>query len=1193
MRRRLIVRSITVVIAAVLLAGAAGGGHAAIYEHIVTVSERDLVFSSSDGYDIVRLRGADVERTPGHPELPVLPVSVALPGASRLLGVSLRSAETTELLERVRIRPAQPPAILPIPGREVPVPESVPPTATIYEAGRPWPASPVEIEGVGSFSGRTVVDLEVRPLQYLPAEGRLRLFTTLVLEIEYTSDERQRGHGAHPAVTRVLRSVAANAATLPEGAEGHRGRDSHLSPGDHEYVIVCRSDYVDDFQPLADWKTRKGVPARIVEWQWIDATYEGADEAERLRAFILDARMSWGAVWFLLGGEPSLIPARRAFAMTSEAGMHPDEDALACDLYFADLDGDWNADGDATFGEVEDGVDLYPDVYVGRASVKDELQAQAFVEKTLRWERNPPVGHQLDMLMAAEVLWSDPFTDSGIALNRIDQESVPPRYDPINKLYQTLGNESATSVTNALNDGPGHFLHSGHAWYNSMGCGEGYIYRWDIYDLTNADEQPLVYSIGCWPAAFDLDEECIAERFIGSPGGGAVAFIGNSRYGWASPGNPGYGYSERFMQAFYRSVFVEDIKEAGRALAAAKASLVPFSRDENVYRWHQYEVNLLGDPELPVWTDVPAPLTVSHPDSVPGGESMLPVTVRSSHGPVEGALVCATNGLDTYARALTGGGGSALLPLDPTTPDSITITVTARNHMPYETSVPVEVSGAFLRLASHQTDDATGGNNDGLAGPGETVDVTVTVENVGTATADAATISITGDDELVAIATGSVACASVSPGGLETPAESFELSIAPDCPDGHTAAFDVTATDSRGAIWIGSFDITVSAPRLVAGRYSIDDGSGGDGDGILEPGENARLMVDVSNIGGAGAEAPSADLWTFDDEVGVVSGAVPLGDMASGDAARAVFDVHVDAACPPTHVADLVLDLVTTDGFAETDTLHVSVGVAGIQDDFESGAPGWSHAGANDLWNLSDRRSRSGAFSWYSGESTTGTYQNDMDATLTSPQVVLGEESELSFWAWCEFPIYHEDGLFIELERHDGDVDTLDFIGSGGALGELGSIGNDWLEYRYGDLGEPGDTIRVRFRFHTDEAEVVEGVYVDDVSITTTSVSTGTYVPDEGNEAATAVLHQNAPNPFTPATTIRYTMPSPGHVVLAVYNVQGRMIRKLVDDYVGAGDHAVVWDGRDEFGGDVAAGVYLYRLSYGDREESRKMLLVR
>ena len=61
---------------------------------------------------------------------------------------------------------------------------------------------------------------------------------------------------------------------------------------------------------------------------------------------------------------------------------------------------------------------------------------------------------------------------------------------------------------------------------------------------------------------------------------------------------------------------------------------------------------------------------------------------------------------------------------------------------------------------------------------------------------------------------------------------------------------------------------------------------------------------------------------------------------------------------------------------------------------------------------------------------------------------------------------------------------------------------------------------------------------------------------------------------------------------LTVYNIQGRLIRTLVAGSQAAGEHEVAWDGTDEYGIDVAAGVYLYRLRSGELEETRKMILL-
>ncbi len=88
-------------------------------------------------------------------------------------------------------------------------------------------------------------------------------------------------------------------------------------------------------------------------------------------------------------------------------------------------------------------------------------------------------------------------------------------------------------------------------------------------------------------------------------------------------------------------------------------------------------------------------------------------------------------------------------------------------------------------------------------------------------------------------------------------------------------------------------------------------------------------------------------------------------------------------------------------------------------------------------------------------------------------------------------------------------------------------------------------------------------------------------------------LEQNYPNPFNPSTTIRYALPSRGDVTLEIFNILGRKIRTLEQKEQAAGNYAVVWDGRDNAGREVASGVYFYRLKADDFEATQKMLLIK
>lgn len=1183
-------------LALVLLLTLTAGARAAYVEHTLTFRERELALAKLGTYDIILLRDCDITREAGRPQLPVLSLTLAIPQGARATRLEVLEAESRELVERFTPLPAQAPQILPTPGVEPPPWAFVEADPSVYGRSEPYPSAVAEITSTGRLPSNEAVGVSVYPLQYIPDARSIRFFSRITLRLHYEhSDAGRRPVPEAKLLRQVVRALVANDSQFGDLLPRARVADSRLEAGDFEYVIVTSPELAASFAPLAEWKTRKGIPATTVTVDWIDASYSGADTQERIRAFIADARESWGAIFYLLGGDTQIVPARRAYAMTCEAGGHADEDAIGCDLYYADLDGTWDDDGDGTYGEIADGVDLYPDVFVGRAPVTAESDVENFVSKVISYERAPEAGHCLSMLMAGEVLWTDPFTDSGIGLNMIDRESVPPRFDPITKLYQTLGNESVSSVISALNSGKAHFLHDGHAWYSLMGCGTGYLERSQVDKLTNGPRLPLVYSIGCWPAAFDLEStSCIAEHFVNAPHGGAVAFIGNSRYGWGAPGNPGYGHSDRFMQKFYSTIFGDGPVNAAAALAVAKAAFVPFSQEENVYRWHQYQLNLLGDPEMPIWTDEPAPLAVTHPDSLVAGSSVFDVAVWDARGPVENALVCLMNSVDIYQRATTGEDGIASLLVETAVPESVDLTVTAHDRQSYEARITVDIAGAYLRVDDLVVDDSVGGNDDGLAGPGETIEIELTLRNAGTSDAGSVLATLSANDPCVEILTGSASYGDIAAGTAVAAFSAFRLQVADDCSDGHVVPLDVTITaDGVRRTWTAGAALTIAAPVLAARSYSVDDTRTGDGDGTPEPGERLRLMVEIENTGMAPALAPEVVLSSNDPRISVVDASATLPDVGSGDVVNAVFAIEIDESCPAQCFPSLDIEAETRDGQTCVDAILIAVGSAGLADDFESGAHGWTHMGDNDLWTLTDIRVHSGQSSWYCGSPAIHEYTDDMDARLESPAFVLGAGAELSFWCWYEVPIYHEDGLYVELLSGGAAVDTLDFIGSGGALGQLGTIGNDWLEYRY-EIDHPaGDTVQVRFRFATDGADVAEGVYIDDVTVSTGTAPSGYSIPGDDAGETPIVLHQNRPNPFTPHTDIGFTMAADGPVTLSVYNIQGRLIRTLLDEARWAGEHSAFWDGKDELGVDVAAGVYMCRLSFGEHEATRKMILVR
>ena len=88
-------------------------------------------------------------------------------------------------------------------------------------------------------------------------------------------------------------------------------------------------------------------------------------------------------------------------------------------------------------------------------------------------------------------------------------------------------------------------------------------------------------------------------------------------------------------------------------------------------------------------------------------------------------------------------------------------------------------------------------------------------------------------------------------------------------------------------------------------------------------------------------------------------------------------------------------------------------------------------------------------------------------------------------------------------------------------------------------------------------------------------------------------LIQNYPNPFNPSTTISFTVPSEGHVIISVFDLNGRLVSTLLDQSIDAGYHSIHWDGVDSNGLNVSAGLYIYTLQADGISLSSKMILMK
>jgi len=107
------------------------------------------------------------------------------------------------------------------------------------------------------------------------------------------------------------------------------------------------------------------------------------------------------------------------------------------------------------------------------------------------------------------------------------------------------------------------------------------------------------------------------------------------------------------------------------------------------------------------------------------------------------------------------------------------------------------------------------------------------------------------------------------------------------------------------------------------------------------------------------------------------------------------------------------------------------------------------------------------------------------------------------------------------------------------------------------------------------------------IEITITSVS------DAIIEPLVTRLYSNYPNPFNPRTTIGFTLASPGYVSLEIFNNRGQRVKRVIDNYLAAGEHSVIWEGRDHHNREVSSGIYFYRLQTEHLTVTRKMMMLK
>ncbi len=359
---------------------------ASVINYDVPVQDVKYQITTVDGYTRIIAPGGFSYQKPGYPELPAVGFNYLLPQGYRLKTVRVIDSIWEIIPGSFYIYPKQKEHLI---GEKCQFTE---PIKTIYEADTFIPGQIILSAVSGNLRGYPIAQILINPFRYQAHSGSLYILKKLRISITTEPDggsvfpERQ-SKVIQNAFVKFLEGIVVNRSALNELKLSPVVEFTEDTPPDEfpslsgppvDLVIITDIGQFSAYERFAHYKKLSGYNTIVKTVSWIRQYYDGVDDAERLRRFIRDAVIKWGTGYILLGGDVDYVPTRWVWMgpIYNDWPMH-----ITTDLYFSDLDGDWNFDGDERFGEVEDSLDLFPEVFVSRLPTHSSDQVIDYLHK--------------------------------------------------------------------------------------------------------------------------------------------------------------------------------------------------------------------------------------------------------------------------------------------------------------------------------------------------------------------------------------------------------------------------------------------------------------------------------------------------------------------------------------------------------------------------------------------------------------------------------------------------------------------------------------------------------------------------------------------------------------------------------------------------------------------------------------------
>lgn len=751
-----------------------------------------------------------------------------------------------------------------------------------YSKNVKYPLQTAEVSAPAIMRDLRLVSVTVYPFSYNPALRELTVRNRFSVRINYNTEALGENE-----ITGPPRRLSRSFERFYEGSvlnyEQFRNRNIDYQARSILVIYNHNTSIVNVVNEFVNWKRNKGFEITAVST--INMTTNTA-----IKNYIQNAYNTWEhpPEYIVLIGGASGSLAVPAWNLHSGWGDHP----------YTLLDGN----------------DDLADAFIGRLAVDNVTQLMTIWNKITNYERTPFLGDTSWYERA--LLVGDPSSSgiSTIITNKYLKE-IMLRHNSDYSFFEVYNAPFASQMNNGINQGVTTFNYRG---YVNMS-------QWSPNDasLNNGLRLPNCVFLTCSSLSY-LNSTSRTDYMVrmGTPttSKGGVTAIGMTTSLTRTAFNNCLG------GGIYYGIFVDNMRTMGEALARGQLNLWQVygnSHPSQPPRFSQW-TNLIGDPSMDIWVEEPKPLDVNYESLLFPGSNSITINVTDSTGaPVQDAWVTIRQGADViFATDYTDETGKVLLFFDPENSGIVNLTVTKPDYIPHLGSFEI---GGEAGITYH---DAVV-NNDIVAG--STLNFTVMAKNHSDQLFNGVEGTISTDDDYITIIENSSSFGSMAAGTVAESLTDFVISIAPETPSNHRTVFLLTTSDVTENEWESRFTFTVLNGNLIVQSIVINDG----GNGILDPAEQAQLLVHLKNEGQTDLESISGIISGEAQGFSIVDSTASFGNILSGQTVTSTGDHFVISAASyviPGMSFELDLYLYNNFGFSQQRSIVITVGEITVTD---------------------------------------------------------------------------------------------------------------------------------------------------------------------------------------------------------------------------------------------------------------------